>query len=74
MSLTQWIQRMRRSKDDMKVGQWEQVLLGHVDLETTAPYLHLSQRHLQTVSNLLEHLQLSSAGHVNPEYHRKKDK
>jgi integrase/recombinase XerD len=51
-----------------------QVLLGHVDLETTARYLHLSQRHLQTVSNPLEHLQLSSASHVSRDYHRKKDK
>jgi integrase/recombinase XerD len=47
-----------------------QVLLGHVDLETTARYLNLSQRHLQTVSNPLEHLQLSSVSRVSREYHR----
>jgi integrase/recombinase XerD len=29
-----------------------QVLLGHGDLETTAQYLHLSQRHLQAVTNI----------------------
>ena len=51
-----------------------QVLLGHVDLETTARYLHLSQRHLQTAPNPLEHLQLSSVSQVSREYHRKKDK
>jgi integrase/recombinase XerD len=36
-----------------------QVLLGHGDLETTALYLHLSQRHLRAVSNPLESLELS---------------
>jgi hypothetical protein len=33
-----------------------QILLGHEDLETTARYLHLSQRHLQLVHNPLEEL------------------
>jgi predicted RNA-binding Zn-ribbon protein involved in translation (DUF1610 family) len=37
-----------------------QVLLGHGDLETTAQYLHLSQRHLQSVTNPLDGLALSS--------------
>jgi len=36
-----------------------QVLLGHGDLETTAQYLHLSQRHLQTVANPVEGLTLT---------------
>src|SRR5258705_7254564 len=36
-----------------------QVLLGHVDLETTAQYLHLSQRHLHTAANPLAKLKLS---------------
>ena len=27
MSLTEWVQRMRQSKDDMEVGHGEQVLL-----------------------------------------------
>ena len=51
-----------------------QVLLGHADLETTAKYLHLSQRHLQTVSNPLESLQLSSVSQAGHSYHRKKGK
>jgi integrase/recombinase XerD len=37
-----------------------QILLGHGDLETTAKYPHLSQRHLQMVCNPLEDLTLSS--------------
>lgn len=36
-----------------------QMLLGHGDLETTAKYLHLSQRHLQGVVNPLDSLRLS---------------
>jgi integrase/recombinase XerD len=51
-----------------------QVLLGHADLETTPKYLHLSQRHLQTVSNPLESLQLSSVSQAGHSYHRKKGK
>jgi site-specific recombinase XerD len=49
-----------------------QVLLGHGDLETTAKYLHLSQKHLQAVVNPLEGLQLSSVKETSREYHRKK--
>jgi hypothetical protein len=47
--------------------------LGHGDLETTAKYLHLSQRHLRAVVNPLESLQLSRAQEVNRQYHRKKN-
>ena len=36
-----------------------QVLLVHGGLETTAQYLHLSQRHLQAVVNPLESLTLA---------------
>ena len=36
------------------------ILLGHEDLEATARYLHLSQRHLQLVHNPLEDLTLLS--------------
>jgi hypothetical protein len=43
-----------------KAGTTVQILLGHGDLETTAKYLHLSQRHLRMVSNPLEDLTLSS--------------
>jgi integrase/recombinase XerD len=42
-----------------------QVLLGRGDLETTAQYLHLSQRHLQAVTNLLDNLSLSSVQNIS---------
>jgi len=48
-----------------------QVLLGHGDLETTAQYLHLSQRQLQAVTNPLDGLVLSSTASVNRSFRRK---
>jgi len=50
-----------------------QILLGHGDLETTAKYLHLSQRHLRAIANPLEALPLSRIEGVNRQYHRKKN-
>jgi site-specific recombinase XerD len=50
-----------------------QILLGHGDLETTAKYLHLSQRHLRSVANPLESLQLSRVQEASRQYHRKKN-
>jgi integrase/recombinase XerD len=49
-----------------------QIILGHGDLETTAKYLHLSQRHLRGVINPLENLPLSRLEELNRQYHRKK--
>jgi integrase/recombinase XerD len=37
-----------------------QLLLGHVKLEHTVIYLHLSRRHLQAVASPLDALQVSS--------------
>ena len=48
-----------------------QVLLGHGDLETTAQYLHLSQRHLQAVTNPLDSLSLSSTQDISRSFKRK---
>lgn len=50
-----------------------QILLGHGDLETTAKYLHLSQRHLRAVANPLESLQLSRVEEASRQYRRKKN-
>jgi site-specific recombinase XerD len=50
-----------------------QIILGHGDLETTAKYLHLSQRHLRAVANPLESLKLSSVQEASRQYHRKKN-
>jgi integrase/recombinase XerD len=41
-----------------------QLLLGHVKLEHTVIYLHLSQRHLQAVANPLDAISVSSADTV----------
>jgi site-specific recombinase XerC len=49
-----------------------QILLGHRDLETTARYLHLSQRHLQAVANPLDQLTISSVTETSREYRRQK--
>ena len=50
-----------------------QILLGHGDLETTAKYLHLSQRHLRALANPLESLQLSRVQEAGRQYHRKEN-
>src|ERR1019366_7429467 len=47
-----------------------QILLGHGDLETTAKYLHLSQRHLQLIPNPLEELALSSVDQTRRAFRR----
>jgi site-specific recombinase XerD len=47
-----------------------QILLGHEDLETTARYLHLSQKHLHQVVNPIEGLNLDSVDQSQRLYHR----
>jgi integrase/recombinase XerD len=47
-----------------------QILLGHGDLETTAKYLHLSQKHLQQMHNPLEDLRLSNVDHSRRSFRR----
>jgi integrase/recombinase XerD len=66
-----WATHLLEGGTDLKTIQ---VLLGHGDLETTARYLHLSQRHLQAVANPLDHLEISSVQNTSREYHRKKSR
>jgi integrase/recombinase XerD len=64
-----WATHLLEAGTDLRTIQ---VLLGHGDLETTAQYLHLSQRHLQTVVNPLDSLALSATENVSRSFKRKK--
>jgi integrase/recombinase XerD len=54
-----WATHLLERGTDLKAIQ---VLLGHVDLESTTIYLHLSQRHLQAVNNPVDALPISGLG------------
>ncbi len=63
-----WATHLLEAGTDLRTIQ---VLLGHGDLETTAQYLHLSQRHLQTVANPLESLTLTRVQDSRHAFRRK---
>jgi site-specific recombinase XerD len=54
-----WATHLLERGTDLKTIQ---IQLGHFDLETTTIYLHLSQRHLQSIPNPIEALPISGLG------------
>jgi site-specific recombinase XerD len=63
-----WATHLLERGTDLKTIQ---VLLGHVDLESTTIYLHLSQRHLQAIHNPVDGLPVSGLG-AKPTLRKKK--
>jgi len=63
-----WATHLLERGTDLKTIQ---VLLGHVDLESTTIYLHLSQRHLQGIHNPVDALPFSGLG-AKPSLRKKK--
>src|SRR5438128_1934338 len=61
-----WATHLLEAGTDLRTIQ---VLLAHGDLETTARYLHLSQRHFPAANNPLDGLSLSSPDNITSYFH-----
>src|SRR5437867_11778821 len=65
-----WATHLLEAGEDLRKIQ---LLLGHSDLETTSVYLHLSDRHLHSVTNPVEAISVSTLDTIKRSGRKKKE-